>query len=174
MTMLPSALVNDHYDVIKTRVSQCKVIPWDTVQFAVEALRDGANMKDAAKAAGISPHTMKAMVELGEEGHPVWAELTAVLLQADYSGMRGTIVTRKNLSEKGNPQMMKRFEQYKDPEQFGTIYGEERGVVPDGSVAQMPGGITVQIAQFPPPEKKEALPVVEITPELSPGEKELD
>lgn len=151
------------------------MVPWESVQFAVEALRNGASYRDAAKAAGLDPFVFEVMRELGSEGVEPWSELTAILHQADYLSMQGTIETRKELSEQGNPGMMKRFEKYKDPEQFGEIYADERPAVATGGGIQLPGGLNVQIAQFAsPPEKKELPEPREIGPVLEAGNKELE
>lgn len=165
-------------DQILDQLSRAEVVPWDQCQYVVEALRGGASRRDAAKAAGLSPLVVEVMFELGESGVEPWAEFYAVALQADYLSQEATIERRKDLSENGGQNDIKLFSQYKDAEQFGTLYGEERAKAIGGSGGQhsLPGGVTVQIAQFSPPQSKPELSaetekVIEVLP--NPLKKEL-
>jgi hypothetical protein len=161
-----------------------KVAPWDYLSFAIEALQDGANFRDAAKAAGLPPWKLNLMLELGQEGHPTWYEFYEVAIRADFESQRRTIIKRRQRAENGDSETaMKNYSRYKDEDQFGRIYSEDRGApVNAGGGGALPGGMTVQIAQFGPgssgnggpPEKNEALLPRDVTPALEPGEKELE
>ena len=134
------------------------MVPWGSLQHSIEALRNGASYRDAAKAAGIHPLKLDVILELGAEGVSPWDEFYSAALQADYLSLERTITKRRDMSEEGHLTAMKQFSQYKDQEQFGLIHGEERAKAPSGlngggGQHSLPGGITVQIAQFSPPQK---------------------
>jgi hypothetical protein len=130
---------------IRESLLQCKVVPWNQLSAAIDAVKDGASYRLAAKAAGLSKFVFDTMIELGAQGIKPWDEFFEVIERADAISQIPTMTKLKSQSEEGNSSARKEYMQIKAPEEWGSII-PDRSHSPAG--LSLPGGINVQIAQF--------------------------
>lgn len=144
---------------LKSSLALTKIAPYEMLQPAFDARGRGCSLQTAAGAAGIAPRVLTLMLELGEEGHPVfeevytcWARKEASLhAQVDEAEMDEAIN-----GDKISRQMVRRRDQGST---YEPLYLPE--VASRNPSAQFPGGIEIVYNKFTAPEPVDALPVIE-------------
>lgn len=136
--------------IVRESLYNCQTVPWEQLSPAIDAIKEGATYRLAAKAAGLSKWVFDTMLEFGAAGHPVWQPLFEAVERADAISQIPTMQTLKKQSEDGNTVARKEYMQIKAPDEWGSM-------IPQGADSRavrglsLPGGINVQIAQFAPP-----------------------
>jgi len=136
-------------DRTRQSLEACRVAPYEQIDLALVALKNGANRKMAAKAAGIPHETFEMMFDLGKDGHEVWTDIYIAIERADWLGAEGAQKKLQEDAENGDRSAYHELMKQKMPDEFGPVY--EAPAREDDGTLSLPGGIKVQIAQFAPP-----------------------
>ena len=136
---------------MKNSLALTKVPPYEMLQPAFDAVGRGCSLVTAAGAAGIAPRVLTLMLELGEEGHPVWEDVYTCW--ARKSASRHGQIDEAEMDEaingaKKSREMVRRRDQ---SETYEALYLPDRVAAAPG--ASFPGGVEIVYNKFTTEEK---------------------